>query len=53
MKTMHKIALAVLGVIFLVLGVMLLLGVIRGDDTTYDTDNQDGGAGIGQISQVR
>jgi hypothetical protein len=53
MKTIHKMSLIVLGVIFVVLAVMLLLGVIRGDGTNYDTDNQDGGAGIGPLSQVR
>jgi hypothetical protein len=44
MKFQHKVALAVLGSIFVVLAVLLLISFIQGDDT--NSNNRPGG-GVG------
>jgi hypothetical protein len=41
MQLRHKLALIVLGVIFVVLAVMLGIAVLQGDDTTTDENNSD------------
>jgi hypothetical protein len=41
MQLRHKFALTVLGVIFVVLGIMLGIAVLQGDDTTTDRNNSD------------
>ena len=41
MQLRHKLALIVLGAIFVVLAIMLGIAVFRGDDTTTDDNNSD------------
>ncbi len=41
MQLRHKVALVVLGVIFVVLAIMLGIAVFQGDDATTDENNSD------------
>lgn len=49
MKVWHKVAVAVLGFIFVALAIMFVITLVQGDKTATDKNGATGGTGISSV----